>query len=599
MIKNAFKKLLQIYRNISLKDKLLILFYVQIILPIVFIGYTSYTKSSEVIKNKSFNYSQDILKMIELRIENLSKDIDSLSLQLLYDNRIYEFLESGRMGVPLADYSASSYAKNILRDAVLSREGIESICLVTTRNEYIFFDGDRSKRSISQKLPFNYIKTEAQAANGNTRWVLYKSQDKVEDIYAARVIYHRDSFEPIGLIVILIKKDFIESLYNDLSIESNNNISILSYDNEEIIYKLEDKKYLSLLKENEEKAKRGYYVDKENKMLISYVTLEKLEWKIVYHRPLKEIYSEIDELKIKIFLFVLWAIVFLTIATRLIAYDIINPINKLVSAMKVIEKEGSHNPVELNRNDELGYLGKSFNRMSEKIDYLVNIIYKEKLTRKEAELKALQAQINPHFLFNTLENINWMAQLNGVNEISDTVTALAKLMEASIGKGDKLIPLSEELEYIDNYIAILKYRFADRFVLEKNIEEETLHIQIPKLLIQPIVENSIRHGLEEVMRQGKITINSHLEDNEVIIEVIDNGVGMSELELKALFDSIEESDESNSSNSSIGLNNVNKRIRLFYGEKYGIKVESSINEYTKVTFKIPDKALIVEGEYYV
>jgi two-component system sensor histidine kinase YesM len=537
--------------------------------------------------------------MIELRIENLCQDIDSLSLQLLYDNRIYEFLERGKSGVALEEYSSSSYAKNILRDAVLSREGIESICLVTTRNEYIFFDGDRSKKSISQKLPFNYIKLEAQAALGSTRWVLYKPDDKIEDIYAARVIYNRDSFEPIGLIAILIKKDFIEALYKDLSIESTNNISILSYDNEDIIYKLEDRKYLSLLKENEEKSKRGYYIDNSNKMLISYVTLEKPKWKIVYHRPLKEIYSEIDDLKIKIFLFVIWSIVVLSIFTRLIAYDIVNPINKLVKAMKVIEKEGSHNPVQINRSDEIGFLGKSFNRMSERIDYLVNIIYKEKLTRKEAELKALQAQINPHFLFNTLENINWMAQLNGVTEISDTVTALAKLMEASIGKGDKLIPISEELEYIDNYIAILKYRFLDRFVVEKNIAEESLHILIPRLLIQPLIENSISHGLEMIRRQGKITINTYVKEDEVIIEVLDNGIGMSEGELKELINSIDEKVDGSTSKSGIGLSNVNKRIKLFYGEQYGVRVESSLNEYTKVTVRIPDKALRVEGEYYV
>jgi two-component system sensor histidine kinase YesM len=283
----------------------------------------------------------------------------------------------------------------------------------------------------------------------------------------------------------------------------------------------------------------------------------------------------------------------------LIAYDIVNPINKLVKAMKVIEKEGSHNPVQINRSDEIGFLGKSFNRMSERIDYLVNIIYKEKLTRKEAELKALQAQINPHFLFNTLENINWMAQLNGVTEISDTVTALAKLMEASIGKGDKLIPISEELEYIDNYIAILKYRFLDRFVVEKNIAEESLHILIPRLLIQPLIENSISHGLEMIRRQGKITINTYVKEDEVIIEVLDNGIGMSEGELKELINSIDEKVDGSTSKSGIGLSNVNKRIKLFYGEQYGVRVESSLNEYTKVTVRIPDKALRVEGEYYV
>lgn len=595
-LKQGLKRIFQEYRNISIKNKLLLLFYIQILIPIVFIGYTSYTKSAQVAKDRSFAYSQDILRMIELRIEDMKEDIDSLTLQLLYDNRVYGFLKESNSD-SLNKYENSIYIKNLLRDAIFSREAVESICIVTSKNDYIYFDADRKKRSIRERIPYEEIYTEASKSNGNTSLILNKTSGEIIDIYAARVIYDRDSFKPIGLIALLIKREFIESLYRDLSQESIRNISILSDDYLEIVINDSDKRYIDTLKQQSEKVQKGYNIDNKNKMLISYVVMENPNWRIVYHTPLSELYSEINSLRITISLIVVWSIVVLSILSSFTAMDIINPVKDLVGSMKELEKTGTHKQVNTNRNDEIGYLARSFNNMSSRIHYLLNMIYKEKLTRKEAELKALQAQINPHFLFNTLENINWMAQLNGVPEISTTVTALAKLMEANIGKGDKLITLGQEIEYIDNYIAILKNRFGDRLIIEKNIDEETLSVLIPKLLIQPVVENALHHGLEKVVRQGKVIFNTYIEADDVIIEVIDNGIGMTDEDLENLRETI--SEQADRAKESIGLSNVNKRIKLFYGEEYGVQVESKFDEYTKVILKLPIKNFRRDGEYYV
>ena len=194
--------------------------------------------------------------------------------------------------------------------------------------------------------------------------------------------------------------------------------------------------------------------------------------------------------------------------------------------MKKLDNNGKHTKIDVKRNDEIGYLMKTFNTMSYNIDYLVNVNYREKLTRKEAQIKALQSQINPHFIFNTLENINWLAQLNGINEISTTVTVLTNIMEASICRGSKLVTLWEELTYVESYIDIFKVRFSDKFSIIRNISEDTLDIKIPKLLIEPIVENAINHGIERVSRQGVLVINSFIKGDDFVIEVNDNGIGM-------------------------------------------------------------------------
>ena len=594
-IKDILNKIVQVYRNTTLKNKLLLLFYTQILIPMVFIGYTSYTKSAQVLENKSIAYSQDILRMIELRIEDMEADINALTLQLLYDNRIYGFLKESKADA-LNRYDNSSYIRNLLRDAIFSRESVDSICIITSRNDYIYFDEDREKRSIRDRIPYDEIYAEALKSKGSTTLVLNKTQNVVLDIYAARAIYDRDTFEPIGLIALLIKREFVESLYRDLSEESIRNISVLSEDYKEIVINDSDKIFIDTLKQQGNMGQRGYSIDEKNKMLVSYVFMEDPNWRIVYHIPFSELYKEIDSLKINILLIVVWAIVVLSILSGFTSMDIVNPIKQLVRSMKELEFSGTHLQVNTNRNDEIGYLTRSFNNMSARIHYLLNMIYKEKLTRKEAELKALQAQINPHFLFNTLENINWMAQLNGVPEISNTVTALAKLIEANIGKGNKLITLGQEIEYIDNYIAILKSRFGDRLVIEKNISEDTLSIMIPKLLIQPVVENALHHGLEKVTRQGRVIFNAYKVSEDVIIEIIDNGIGMTENELDNLRKTI--SGQTPKVENSIGLSNVNKRMRLFYGDEYGVQVESKYDEYTKVTLRLPIKNFRQEGEYY-
>lgn len=569
MIKNILRRLIDGFRNISIKNKLLLFFYIQIIIPIIFIGYSSYNKSSEVIKDKSLNYSRDIMRMIELRFEDLSSNVDSLSLQILYDNRIYEYLKNINLDKDSSLYFTDS--KNILRDAVISRNEIESICLVSLDKQFIYYDSNNAKHYIKNIMPYEYVLEEAEKSGGKTTWVLSENDGKVENIYAARIIYDRDTFKPIGLLAMLIKKDFIESIYKDLSPESVNNISILSKNGSVILSK---NKY-------DDKT-----INSKKDTLVSYVNLKNPNWKIVYHVPFNKLYEDINTLKYKIIIITIWAIIVLSITSTLLSMDIVKPINQLVAAMKNFQDKGIHKELEVKRNDELGYLGRSFNKMSEKIDYLLNMIYKEKLTRKEAEIKALQAQINPHFLFNTLENINWLAQLNGVQEISDTVTALGSLMEASIGRDQKLVCLREEIKYMDNYFEIMKSRFGDRIVLVKEIEEGTEEVMIPKLLVQPLLENAIYHGVEKLRRNGIITIRTSLNKNIVNIEVEDNGVGIKEEDLLELREYLN-GNAKESEHTSVGLSNVNKRLKLYYGEENGLKIYSKYKEYTKVIMGIP------------
>ncbi|MHB1394179.1 MAG: cache domain-containing sensor histidine kinase [Clostridia bacterium] len=593
-MENLVNKFVLFYKNTSIKNKLLLLFYIQIVIPLFFISITSYQKSAEIIEQKSINYSQDILKMIELRFNDLSSSMQVLTLELLYDNRVYDALSSSEFEDNITIYKCASEIRSILRQATLSRNEIQSICLVTKDRRFFSFDSDNGKTRIEMVLPYNSAVEVARKGRGKLVWFLEKKDGKVSNIYVTRMVYDRDNYNEIGLMAINIKKQYLESVYTDLSKESVNNISILSENNEEIIKEVENPRILKDFYSQQVQGKRGFYIDKKSKMLVSYVLLEDPTWKIVYHIPLKDLYREMDTLKRWVLLIMVYGLIILSVLSVLTSVDIITPINRLVEGMKKVERGNKHEDVELDRNDELGYLSESFNRMSKKIDYLVNRIYKEEIALKEAEIKALQAQINPHFLFNTLENINWMAQLNGVPEISDTVSALAKLIDGSIGRGDRTITFREELEYIDNYMIILKNRYENRLEVIKTLDSQLMETKIPRLLIQPLVENAVKHGIEKSRRKGVIRISAYRKDGHVVFEVADNGIGMTQDELEALNlrlhedTLIYEGKDPGAARKSIGLENVNRRIKLLYGSSYGVEIESSYDEYTKVIVRIPD-----------
>lgn len=600
-MESIINKFVLFYKNTSIKNKLLLLFYIQIVIPLFFIGITSYQKSAEIIEQKSINYSLDILKMIELRFKDLSTSMQGLTLELLYDNRVYDALSSKGYEDNITIYNRTNEIRSILRQATLSRNEIQSICLVTKNRRFYSFDSDNGKIRIEFILPYDSIVEAARKGRGKPVWFLEKQEGQVREIYVTRMVYDRDSYNEIGLIAINIKKEYLESVYTDLSRESLNNISILSENNEEIIKQQENSGILKNFYRQQLQGRRGFYKDNKQGMLVSYVLLEDPSWKIVYHIPLKELYREMDTLKRWVLLIIVYGLIILSVLSVLTSVDIITPINKLVEGMKKVEKGNKHEDIELDRSDELGYLSESFNRMSKKIDYLVNRIYKEEIALKEAEIKALQAQINPHFLFNTLENINWMAQLNGVPEISETVSALAKLIDGSIGRGDRTISLREELEYIDNYMTVLKNRYEDRLEVIKILDEGLMDKKIPRLLIQPLVENAVKHGIGKSRRKGVIRLEAFREEGHIVFEVEDNGMGMTAEELEALNKRLQEDElilEGNGTapaRKSIGLENVNRRIKLLYGSSYGVKIESSYDEYTKVTVRIPDEQ-VQEGD---
>ena len=232
--------------------------------------------------------------------------------------------------------------------------------------------------------------------------------------------------------------------------------------------------------------------------------------------------------------------------------------------------------------DEMGLLHRTFRLMVERINTLITENYANQLLIKETEFKALQAQINPHFLYNTLESINWIAKVNKQTKISSMVESLAFLLRNSISMKEEILTLGEELEVVESYVTIQKYRFDDRLIFELDVPERLLGRRLPKLTLQPLLENAIHYALEPTIGKSRIVVHAELTDDELLVSVEDDGPGMPEDTLERL-----RSGELKARGKGIGLLNIDERIKLAFGERYGLRIESEPGRGARVIVALP------------
>lgn len=317
-----------------------------------------------------------------------------------------------------------------------------------------------------------------------------------------------------------------------------------------------------------------------SKMMVIYNTLPQNGWRLVGMVHSNELTEKADMIKNLIYLTALLSLAIAVLMSLYFSYSISQPIIALASRMKNVEKGNLDISVKTTLRGEIGILYSSFNYMIKRINELIHEAYVSKIKKKDAELKALQAQINPHFLYNTLDSINWIAIKNNVPDISRMVTSLASILRYSLNKGDDVITVENELKQVKSYITIQKIRFKDKFDVSFNIDEEIAGYKTIKLILQPLVENAIIHGIETYDGKGKIQVNGYLRYGKIIFEVINNGNPIDlDLVNKLLSSDEEEKD-------SYGIQNVNERIKLYYGDEYGL-MYSIVDGNTVAKIEIP------------
>ncbi|WP_181592891.1 histidine kinase [Paenibacillus sp. YN15] len=338
--------------------------------------------------------------------------------------------------------------------------------------------------------------------------------------------------------------------------------------------------------------KQGYRIAKAGgwRYFVAYTTSDATGWTYTTVLPYDYIFSK--KIQLRNVLFLVFAVLFVSAiyTSYRFAHTITKPIEALASSMRIAEsgdfQQLSPAAEKQMRTDEVGYLQRRFTVMIQRIQYLIRENYEKQLALKDTEYKALQAQINPHFLYNTLSSINWMARRNDQTDISKMVEALSRLLRISISEKASVISLGEEADILRDYMHIQQIRYTDRLAFRIMIPAGYDNCPIPKLTLQPIVENAIKHGVEMMLEPCCITVQAMEEENALCIVITDNGPGMDEETVRRL-----NRFEYKSQGTGIGLKNIHERLQLLFGADYGIHCDSSPGGGTAVTVRLPKEGL--------
>jgi two-component system, sensor histidine kinase YesM len=582
----------------KIKYKLILIFAVIILYTMVVISFFGYGSYRKLMIDKSLSYNQrnteELSEILKEKIDNLN----SFTRTVLYDNRIYNFNKDIILAEPdiFFQYQFGTDVENYLRGILFSKDEFISVGFKFKNNVKTHVTSRIYTLNTDVISDIKNIYAEGLKGKGSPMWYV-SNINGINRIYITKIVYDMNSRKEIGVFIFRINPDSIFKGLKNISETAQQNMYI--YDNAghqlfNYTYfepKLKDfSSKLKILKSSNEFQK----LKTDNDTLYANCTLITPEnFKLIMCVSSNSILKEVNKLSAFLFFLFLLTIPIIVILVNYFQKDIIKPLNLLVSKMEKIENGEIGTTIDAVRADEIGYAYKTFNTMSQEIKVLIDSVYREQIALKDEENKALQAQINPHFLYNTLEAINWKARIHKVPDISEMVTALSYIMEANMNRNnEKLISIEKEIEYINNYKFIIEKRFNDKLRFKINAPEETLGCQIPKLIILPIIENAVYHGLEMKKGDGLIMLDIDIQDKVLCIKVEDNGLGMDEeilLKIKNDLDiDINDTvDRYKRPYTSIGLINVHKRMKLLYGNEYGLEISSLTGNGTFVLIKLP------------
>jgi two-component system sensor histidine kinase YesM len=572
-----------IFRNLRIKHKVFAL--ISLIMAICFsVTYFSVQYAYSIYDEQLYIKSSQVLDLSSSGIENELKKIERLSFNVATDINIQTDLMELNETAP--DYQKLIIRSNIT-DKLVQYAGYEKYVYsiqIMDPNGYEYAAGQRVVASDKKEQS---IRNEAQDGGGQNRWIYPDREDAT--MAAVRQIrsYRFFDFNNLGTVVIRIR---IDQIVEDIIASSDlNKGDMLIRAGDQVIYPNSGES-MDLIG-SESLDHNGYIIKKVDGKQFFFSQFHSTNFENwVYYSlvPFDAIFNQIILMKQILFIsFIVSLLILLGFAVKF-ARSITKPMDDLMIRMKEFPKsdltQATFETAEtgLLPMDEVGQLHRTFRMMIQQINELITENYAKQLTIRDAQFKALQAQINPHFLYNTLESINWLAKGNGQPQISKMVEALGFLLRNSISLKDTLITVMEEQEVVSNYITIQKFRFEERLQFHIELPDHIGHIRIPKLTLQPLVENAVHYALEPMIEPCTITIRAVEEPDRLVLIVEDNGPGMT----PELLEQVRKG-EVRTANKGIGLKNIEERIVIAFGEAYGIQVDSESGKGTRISIYLP------------
>ena len=558
-----------------------------------------YTNSS--IYENSVMYTQTIIGQLNQNIDSYISYMDNIASLVAGSGDAYKYLysESGIDALSLKEYNQcrqrlTEQFKTILK----GRSDIRNIGIVRRENESSsLFNNGMSTRNQNLKLDtqhwyadavgkydhYNLTSSHVQnVISGERPWVITLSRG---------IRNYTGEGDSDGVVSIDLNYSAISELCTQNSVGTKGYVFILDQDGNIVYHPQQQQLYNELQTENISlimNAKTDVVTagkgDDEKIYALSHS--ETTGWTIVGCMNMSELLKNSRKARSIYVLVALGLIAVALVISSEIARNITFPIQKLRDSMKRVQKgDFSAAEIEVYSDNEIGSLTRSFNVMTHKIQDLMAQNIQEQEQKRKIELKALQSQINPHFLYNTLDSIIWMAEGKKNEEVVLMTASLARLLRQSISIENELVTIGQEVEYVRSYLTIQKMRYKDKLEFEINVDPRITHAQIIRLVLQPIVENAIYHGLKYKESKGMLKVHGYELGERIIIDITDDGVGMDEETLKHIYDKHKVNYHSN----GVGVYNVQQRLVLYYGKEYGIIYHSEKGKGTTATVVIPKK----------
>ncbi|NLM27867.1 MAG: sensor histidine kinase [Clostridiaceae bacterium] len=576
-------------RNLPIQKKLLFSFIILTVIPALLIGILSFYRSSELLKHKTEQYMKDILLETGNNIETKLSEVESLSFQIVSNSVIHDSLLKSNKG--FTDEKEKIYTERAidsqLRSMLPSVPGIAAIQVLS--NDGTSYYINPASIPLSAMSLNDADKKILEDGKGSIHW--FDTDPNTQTIAMGRTINSVANQERIGYALIYIREKSIIDAFKDTELLRNGEIFVVGK-NGNIISCIEkellgQRNEFTTLEELEYINPRSFGTSKIDGMnyYFLYGEINGTNWRMISFIPAVEYEKEIIWLRNWITLIIIVCCLLSVAFSVAISGGVSKPVRDLSKMMREIGDGDFSVYSTYDSKDEIGVLSRHFNEMVSQVKNLIQKVYEEELLKQKAELKSLRMQINPHFLYNSLESINWMARIRGVPEIGKMVKALGDLMRASIS-GDDFVTVGEEIKNIENYLIIQKFRYGDKIEVNIDIKPGIEKHKIPKLILQPIVENAIVHGIEKMVGSGIINISGAVSGNNIILKVTDNGLGINEDRIKTILSAPEHAGRTNG-HTNIGLRNVDRRIKIYYGEEYGVQIQSREGRGTTVTLSFP------------
>ncbi len=579
------------FENVSLKRKIVLLFTLFSIIPIGIIGIISISKINNYVSNSMQTYINQTADSVNTNV-NLSFDEATTLLKVSKSYDALSFINSIAPDDVYASAKAMVEVFSDLRTVQKDNSHIVDMILlgsngncISEKNGYFVLEKDfESYNSIQSvlKAPREYHIIEEDFPNSVHN--NYKN-----NIYFATSVFKIGTNEVCGVLAIGIDKDFIQEILNSSKLSNDCSIVIINKYGD-IIFS--DYDYASsgvagkVVERNEPTGIFRYERD-----LVVFNTLASTGWKLIYTTPISTVRYPSYQISFAIVAAIFVSLFMGFLINSIISESLTRPIKKLSILMEGAAKGNLDIHVPVEGNDEISQLYRSFDKMVKDIKSLLSTVIEDQENMKRSEFKTLQAQINPHFLYNTLDSVLWAAENNQNQQVIDLIMALSKFYKLTLGNGMEAVTVASEIDHIESYLTIMSMRYADILDYEVFIEESALNGIFPPIILQPIVENGIYHGIKnkrfKKKEKGMISVRITRNDSKINIMIMDNGIGMDPMVLSQVTDCMNRIDSCKS--SGYGLKNVKQRLILFFGKDIDFNITSEKNFGTTFEIIVPYK----------